>query len=236
MILGDVCTRFCGFCSVKTGKPDTLDTNEPERLAQAVKNLSLRHVVITSVARDDLQDGGASIFAACIQRIHDEKPDVIVEVLTPDFQGKQEQIQIVLDAAPEIYNHNIETVERLTPSVRSHRATYRQTLNVLAYAKSHQIHPHLKTKSGFMLGLGETDAEVTLTLKDLRSVGCDYLTVGQYLQPSTKHLQIQSFAPIARFDEIKQEAFALGFERVASGPLVRSSYFADQLHESPIGV
>jgi lipoic acid synthetase len=230
MILGDLCTRHCGFCAVKAGNPEgVVDWNEPERLARAAADLKLKHAVITAVARDDLKDGGASVFAECIHRLRAQSPTTIVEVLTSDFLGDENALDIVLAAMPDIFNHNIETVERLTPAVRS-KATYRRTLGVLQYAKDHAVDAAMKIKSGLMLGLGETHKEILQTLTDLRSVGCDYLTIGQYLQPSAKHLSIQSFVPIEDFHHWEQEAFRLGFERVASGPLVRSSYFADQLH------
>jgi lipoic acid synthetase len=229
MILGDICTRHCGFCAVKAGHPGTVDLDEPERLARAARELHLKHVVITSVARDDLPDGGASVFAECIRQLRSHLPSAVVEVLTPDYQGDTASMDTVLGAGPDIYNHNMETVERLTPQVRS-RAEYRRSLNVLQAAKTRRRNTQMKTKSGMMLGLGETRAEVKQTLQDLRSVHCDYLTIGQYLQPSARHLTIQSFIPIEEFHFWKKEAFQLGFERVASGPLVRSSYFADQLH------
>jgi lipoic acid synthetase len=230
MILGDICTRHCGFCAVKAGRPDAADPSEPERLARAAAELGLRHVVITSVARDDMPDGGASYFASCIQELRQHSPSTIVEVLTPDFNGDRASLNSVLDAGPDIFNHNIETVERLTPRVRS-RATYRGSMDVLHYVKQARRSDAMKTKSGLMLGLGETRDEIAQTLQDLRTAGCDYLTIGQYLQPSAQHLSIQSFVPIDDFTFWKDEAFRLGFERVASGPLVRSSYFADQLHQ-----
>jgi lipoyl synthase len=259
MILGDTCTRHCGFCAVKAGNPGgAVDWEEPERLARAAADLALRHVVVTSVARDDLADGGASVFAECIRHLRTHLPAAVVEVLTPDFNGDSASIDIVLQACPDIFNHNLETVERLTPKVRS-RAMYRRSLEVLQYAKinSRALSPSprpspemgeggipspfsgeggrrpgegIKTKSGLMLGLGEKKEEILQTLSDLRAVGCDYLTIGQYLQPSTKHLSIQRFVPIEDFRFWKETALALGFERVASGPLVRSSYFADELH------
>ncbi len=265
MIAGDICTRHCGFCAVKAGRPEPLDGTEPQRLARAAFELNLRHVVVTAVARDDQPDGGAAHFAACIRELRQQVPDVIIEVLTPDFQGDTRSLDIVLEAGPDIFNHNMETVERLTPKVRS-RSEYRRSLEVLRYAKKNFTAPHpptpspdrrrrvpplpsgegpgrhsdrggeaLKTKSGMMLGLGETCEEILQTLKDLRTVGCDYLTIGQYLQPSTNHLTIQSFVPIEDFNFWEKEAFRLGFERVASGPLVRSSYFADQLHAPTLG-
>jgi lipoic acid synthetase len=245
MILGDTCTRRCGFCAVKSGTPGGLvDQDEPERLARAAAVLKLRHVVVTAVARDDLADGGASVFAECIQQLRDYLPGAVVEVLTPDFNGDTASLDVVLAAHPDIFNHNLETVERLTPKVRS-KATYRRSLEVLRHADQYSTltpslslsreraltgEGRLKTKSGLMLGLGETRDEILQALKDLRSVGCSYLTIGQYLQPSAKHLTIQQFVPIEDFRHWKEAALGLGFERVASGPLVRSSYFADELH------
>jgi lipoic acid synthetase len=230
MILGDTCTRHCGFCAVKAGNPaGEIDWQEPERLARAASELKLGHVVVTSVARDDLADGGAAIFAECIRQLHNHLPDAVVEVLTPDFMGRKDALDQVLSAGPDIYNHNLETVERLTPSTRS-KAEYHRSLKVLQYAKKARRVPEMKTKSGLMLGLGETKEEIRKALSDLRDVGCDYLTIGQYLQPSAKHLSIQHFVPIEDFRSWKETALALGFERVASGPLVRSSYFADDLH------
>jgi lipoic acid synthetase len=227
MILGDLCTRHCGFCAVKAGNPGgIIDWEEPARLAQAVLNLKLRHVVITSVARDDLPDGGASVFTACIREVRQVSPATIIEVLIPDFFADRAALDTVLKAEPDIFNHNIETVERLTPIVRS-KATYRRTLEVLQYASECK---DPKIKSGLMLGLGERREEILQTLVDLRSAGCEYLTIGQYLQPSARHLAIQSYVPISDFRHWEQESFRLGFSRVASGPLVRSSYFADQMH------
>jgi lipoyl synthase len=231
MVLGDICTRHCGFCAVKSGNPaGIVDWDEPLRLARAAAELHLKHVVVTAVARDDLKDGGAAFFAECVRQLHRHLPDGVIEILTSDFNGDTAAVDLVLDARPDIYNHNIETVERLTPQVRS-RAQYRRTLDVLRYAKEHRRSPAMKTKSGLMLGLGETHEEVRQTLTDLRAAGCDYLTIGQYLQPSSKHLLIQHFIPVEEFDYWKDEAFRLGFERAASGPLVRSSYFADALHD-----
>jgi lipoic acid synthetase len=227
MILGDLCTRHCGFCAIQAGNPGGIvDWEEPKRLAQAVANLKLRHVVITSVARDDLPDGGASVFETCIQDVRGISPSTIIEVLVPDFLADRAALDIVLNAEPDIFNHNIETVERLTPKVRS-KATYGRTLEVLRYAAGRR---GPKIKSGLMLGLGETRDEILQTLADLRAVGCEYLTIGQYLQPSARHLAIQAYVPREDFRHWEREAFRLGFERVASGPLVRSSYFADQLH------
>jgi lipoyl synthase len=226
MILGDTCTRHCGFCAVKAGNPGgAVDWDEPARLGQAVKALALKHAVITAVARDDLKDGGAAVFAACIEAVRKASPPTIIESLTSDFEGQTGAIDLVLEAKPDIFNHNIETVEGLTPKVRS-KATYRRSLDVLLHANGRVP----KTKSGMMLGLGETKEEIHQTLLDLRAVGCNYLTIGQYLQPSAGHLSIQSFVPMDDFRYWKDTALSLGFERVASGPLVRSSYFADELH------
>lgn len=234
MILGDLCTRHCGFCAVRAGNPGgVVDTEEPERLARAIAALRLRHAVITSVARDDLADGGASIFAECIHQVRLRSPETVIEVLVPDFEGLAQSLRTVIEAQPDIFNHNLETVERLTPGVRS-KATYRRSLEMLAQAKNVATAANdenrMKTKSGLMLGLGEKPEEVRQALHDLRAVGCDYLTIGQYLQPSARHLSIQWFVPVEQFDQWKREALAIGFERVASGPLVRSSYFADALH------
>jgi lipoic acid synthetase len=231
MILGDTCTRHCGFCAVKAGNPEgVVDWKEPERLARAAAALKLRHVVVTSVARDDLKDGGSLVFAECIHQLRIHLPMGIVEVLTPDFFGDSFAINRILEAAPDIYNHNMETVERLTPGVRS-KAEYRRSLEVLRYAKERRRSSSMKTKSGIMLGLGESSGEIRQTLEDLRAVRCDYLTIGQYLQPSAKHLSVQRFVPVDDFRHWKEIALSLGFERVASGPLVRSSYFADELHD-----
>lgn len=235
MILGNTCTRHCGFCAVKAGHPGgVIDWAEPDRLARSVAALQLRHAVITSVARDDLADGGASIFAACIREVKRLRPETVVEVLVPDFQGDSRAIDTVLAAGPDIFNHNIETVERLTPQVRS-KATYRRSLEVLRYVKRQRDSgenrgPVLKIKSGLMLGLGESPHEVHQALEDLRGADCDYLTIGQYLQPSARNLAVRQFVPVHEFAHWKEVAHDLGFERVASGPLVRSSYFADELH------
>ncbi len=230
MILGDVCTRHCGFCAVKAGSPGgVVDWNEPERIGRAVAEMNLRHVVVTSVARDDLDDGGAAVFANCIREIRQRAPETIIEVLTPDYNGDLSAVNRVLEAGPDIYNHNMETVERLTPRVRS-KATYLRSLEVLRHAKEARTLATMKTKSGIMLGLGESRDEIGQTLADLRLIACDYLTIGQYLQPSATHLAVQSFVPIQEFDYWRSQAVRLGFERVASGPLVRSSYFADELH------
>ncbi len=228
MIAGDRCTRACGFCAVATAKPLPLEADEPGRVAEAARRMRLRHVVITAVARDDLADGGADHFRRTIEAVRTANPGILIEVLTPDFLDKDEAIQTVLAAEPHIFNHNLETVRRLTPSVRS-RATYDRSLSVLGKVKARRgdtIH----TKSGLMLGLGETEDELFTALRDLRAVGCDILTLGQYLQPTLRHLPVVEFVSPARFAEYKAVAEQLGFVHVASGPMVRSSYHADEFH------
>jgi lipoic acid synthetase len=227
MIAGERCTRACGFCAVTTAKPFPLEEDEPQRVAEAVRRLGLKHVVITAVARDDLKDGGANHFARTIEAVREMDPSVIVEVLVPDFHAQDSCIQIVLDAAPDIFNHNMETVERLTPLVRS-RAKYRTSLDVLRQAK--KLAPKIVTKSGVMLGLGETEPELFQTMDDLRVAGCQVLTMGQYLRPSSQHLPVVEFVSPERFDAYGEIARAKGFEHVASGPLVRSSYHAADFH------
>jgi lipoic acid synthetase len=227
MIAGERCTRACGFCAVTTARPFPLEDDEPQRVAEAVRRLKLKHVVITAVARDDLKDGGANHFARTIGAIRDMDPSIIIEVLVPDFHAQEWCIEIVLNAGPEIFNHNMETVERLTPVVRS-RAKYRTSLEVLRKAK--QMSPKVVTKSGVMLGLGETESELFQTLDDLRDVGCQVLTLGQYLRPTPQHLPVVEFISPERFDSYRQIARAKGFEHVASGPLVRSSYHAADFH------
>ncbi len=226
MIAGDRCTRACGFCAVSTAKPLALETDEPQRVAEATRRLGLKHVVITAVARDDLADGGADHFRRTIEAVRQLNPGIVVEVLTPDFLDRDDAIEIVLAAAPEIFNHNLETVRRLTPEVR-HRATYDRSLSVLGKVKA-RAGDRLLTKSGMMLGLGENQEEVVAAMRDLRGVGCDLLTLGQYLQPSLKHLPVVEFVPPARFAWYAEQAEALGFVHVASGPMVRSSYHAEQ--------
>lgn len=228
MVMGDTCTRGCKFCNVKTGNPrGWLDLEEPAKTALMVDEMGLDYVVITSVDRDDLPDGGAGHFAAVIRAVKDRTPQVLVEVLIPDFQGNVDQLQTVADAHPDVLAHNIETVERLTPTVRDPRATYAQTLTLLARAKA--MTPGRFTKSSIMLGLGETDDEVRQALRDLRAHGCDIITFGQYLQPSPKHLAVQAFVTPETFAMWQAEAEAMGFLYVASGPLVRSSYRAGEL-------
>jgi lipoic acid synthetase len=226
MIGGDRCTRACRFCAVTTAKPLPLEPDEPERVAQAASRMGLRHVVITAVARDDLPDGGAGHFARTIQAVRALNPQTVIEVLTPDFNERDAALDAVLAAGPHIFNHNIETVRRLTPAVRS-RATYERSLRVLGKAKARRPHS-IHTKSGLMLGLGETQAEVLQALADLRSVGCDLLTLGQYLQPTLGHLPVREFVSPAAFAAYAQHARSLGFLHVASGPKVRSSYHADE--------
>lgn len=226
MIGGDRCTRACKFCAVQTAKPFPLDPDEPSRVAEAVRQMGMRHVVITGVARDDLPDGGADHFRCTIEAVRRRAPGTVIEVLVPDFNGRAEAIAVVLAAQPAVFNHNLETVSRLTRRVRS-RATYARSLAVLAIAKERA--PHLQTKSVLMLGLGETENEVMAALGDLRRVRCDLLTLGQYLQPTLHHLPVVEYIAPAQFDLYAQRARALGFRQVASGPLVRSSYHAEEL-------
>jgi lipoic acid synthetase len=227
MIAGERCTRACGFCAVTTAKPFALEEDEPQRVAEAVRRMGLKHVVVTAVARDDLKDGGANHFARTIEAIRQMDPSVIIEVLVPDFHAQTWCIQIVLDAAPDIFNHNLETVERLTPLVRS-RAKYRTSLDVLRQAK--ELAPKIVTKSGVMLGLGEKEPELFQAMDDLREIGCQVLTMGQYLRPSANHLPVVEFVSPERFEAYGEIARAKGFEHVASGPLVRSSYHAADFH------
>jgi lipoyl synthase len=226
MILGDVCTRACRYCAVTSGKPTTLDLGEPKRVAEAVQKMDLKHAVVTSVDRDDVPDGGASIFAATIRKIHELNPDCAVEVLTPDFQGVEESLRTVMDARPEIFNHNIETVERVFPRVRPGRSKYPVSIDLLRRAKD--LYPEGLTKSGLMVGLGETRNEIVNTMHDLRSAKVDILTIGQYLQPTPKHVVIDRYYHPDEFAQLREEGFALGFSHVESGPLVRSSYHAHE--------
>lgn len=223
MIAGERCTRACGFCAVSTAKPFALESDEPSRVAEAIKRMKLKHVVITAVARDDLADGGANHFAETIRAIRLLDPEIVIEVLTPDFNGKETSLQRVLEAQPDIFNHNLETVERLTPVVRS-RAKYRLSLEVLRRAK--ELDPGAVTKSGIMLGLGETETELFEALDDLREAQVQVLTLGQYLRPTPDHLPVVEYIRPEVFDLYKQVAKRKGFEHVASGPLVRSSYHA----------
>jgi len=223
MILGNTCTRSCGFCAIKTGHGEEVDIFEPLNVAKVTSDLKLRHVVVTSVARDDLQDEGAGQFARTIQAIHRDCPGTIVEVLTPDFKAKPDLVRQVVDAHPEIFNHNIETVERLHTIVRP-QAKYHRTLRVLEMVK--EIDPIVYTKSGMMLGLGETKEEVVKTLSDLRAIGVDAVTIGQYLRPTMKHLPVVRFVHPDEFKEYETIGEELGFAFVASGPFIRSSYNA----------
>jgi lipoic acid synthetase len=223
LLLGDTCTRNCGFCDVTTGRPGEVDWTEPMRLAEAVARLELRHVVITSVTRDDLADGGAAIFAMTIRQLKRRDPGLGVEVLIPDFQGNWDALRTVMDAQPDILNHNIETVPRLYGRVRP-KAVYRQSLELLRRAR--ELSPRTPTKSGVMVGLGETRDELLQVFSDLRANGVDVLTVGQYMRPSLRHLPVERYVTPQEFDDFKTTARALGFRHVESGPMVRSSYHA----------
>jgi lipoic acid synthetase len=223
MILGNICTRSCGFCAVQTGRPEPADEFEPGRVANSVKLMGVKHAVITSVDRDDLKDGGAEIWAQTVRAIRHQSPGTTLETLIPDFAGKWENLQLIIDVAPEIVSHNLETVRRLTKQVRI-QAKYDRSLEVLFRLKK----GGMRTKSGVMLGLGETDEEIIETMTDLRSVGVDILTLGQYLQPTPKHLPIQEFITPERFDKYGQLGREMGFRYVESGPLVRSSYHAEK--------
>lgn len=223
MILGNICTRSCGFCSVATGRPDNVDPFEPLRVAKSVKLMSVKHCVITSVDRDDLKDGGSIVWAETVKAVRRLSPETTLETLIPDFKGKWENLQRVIDVAPEIVSHNLETVRRLTREVRI-QAKYDRSLEVLYRLKK----GGMKTKSGVMLGLGETEDEVIETMDDLRSVGVDILTLGQYLQPTPKHLPVQEFIHPEKFAEYKEIGLEKGFRFVESGPLVRSSYHAEK--------
>ena len=229
MIAGERCTRACGFCAVQTAKPFALDSDEPARVAEAIRRMKLKHVVITAVARDDLADGGANHFAETIRAIRGIDAEIVIEVLTPDFNGKEHSLRLVLEARPDIFNHNLETVERLTPFVRS-RAKYRLSLDVLRRAKS--MDPGAVTKSGLMLGLGETETELFQAMDDLRESDVQVLTLGQYLRPSPSHLPVVEYIRPEAFAFYKEVAEQKGFEYVASGPLVRSSYHAADYHPS----
>ncbi|ADI15199.1 lipoic acid synthetase [Truepera radiovictrix DSM 17093] len=236
MLMGSVCTRACRFCAVDTGNPKGyLDPDEPRLAASSVRLMGLKYVVLTSVDRDDLPDGGAGHYAACIREIKRVNPETAVEALTPDFQGKTEDVQKVLDAGVEVYAQNLETVRRLTHPVRDPRAGYDQTLKVLAYAK--RARPEVLTKTSLMLGLGETDAEIFETLDDLRAIGVDIVTFGQYLRPTASHLPVARFVPPEDFARYREEGLKRGFLEVVSGPLVRSSYRAERaLEKNNVGL
>jgi lipoic acid synthetase len=223
MILGNICTRSCGFCAVQTGKPMEVDMFEPAKVAQSVKLMKVKHAVITSVDRDDLPDGGADTWVATVKSIRRKSPGTTMETLIPDFAGKWENLQKIIDVAPEVVSHNLETVRRLTKQVRI-QAKYDRSLEVLFRLKK----GGMKTKSGVMLGLGESEQEILETIDDLASVGCDILTLGQYLQPTPNHLPVMEFIPPHKFDEYREYALSKGFRYVESGPLVRSSYHAEK--------
>jgi len=223
LILGDICTRRCHYCSVRTARPLELDREEPHRVADAVRTLNLRHAVITSVNRDDVPDGGAAVFAETIAHIRTVHPTCTIEVLIPDFQGHQEDLATVINEHPDILNHNIETVPRLFPSIRP-QGKYSRSLKILQWAQEMGA----RTKSGLMAGLGETEEEIRNVMYDLRTVGCEMLTLGQYLRPTLEHIPVSRFYTPEEFEELKLEALTLGFHHVESGPLVRSSYHAEQ--------
>jgi lipoic acid synthetase len=223
MILGNICTRSCGFCAVQTGRPLEVDIYEPGRVAHSVKTMGVKHAVLTSVDRDDLRDGGSDIWAQTVRAVRHQSPHTTMETLIPDFAGKWENLQVIIDVAPEIVSHNLETVRRLTKQVRI-QAKYDRSLEVLFRLKK----GGMRTKSGVMLGLGETHREVIETMEDLRSVNVDILTLGQYLQPTPKHLPVQEFITPERFEEYRVLGLEMGFRYVESGPLVRSSYHAEK--------
>lgn len=226
MILGNICTRSCSFCAIQTGRPSELDMGEPARVADSIAKMNLKHAVITSVARDDLKDGGASIWANTIRAVHNRMPECAVEVLTADFRGQQEYLDIVLDACPDIFNHNLETVKRLQRPIRK-TARYDRSLWVLEHAKSRGF----ITKSGIMLGIGETEEEIQTVLNDMRAVGVDILTIGQYLQPSPKHEPVDRWVTPEEFQKWKDYALKIGYGVCESGPLIRSSYHAEEQSE-----
>lgn len=227
MIMGDTCTRGCSFCSVKTSRaPPPLDPEEPNKVAEAIHKWGLDYVVLTSVDRDDIEDQGSLHFRKVVQRLKEKNPELLVEALTPDFQGNEELIHNVATSGLDVYAHNIETVERLTPRVRDRRAGYQQTLNVLKYVKT--VNQNCLTKTSIMLGLGESDEDIRQTLTDLRDIEVDVVTFGQYLQPTRRHLPVKDYVTPEKFDEWQVEAEGMGFKYVASGPLVRSSYKAGE--------
>lgn len=223
MILGNICTRSCKFCAVATGRPLPADLEEPGRIAESVRHMKLRHCVITSVDRDDLEDGGAAIWAATIRAVKEMNPGVTIETLVPDFRGRKEFLQVVMDARPEVISHNLETVRRLTPQVRS-AAIYARSLEVVGWIAESGI----RSKSGIMLGLGETEEEVIEVMGDLRKVGCEVMTIGQYLQPTLKHLPVKEYIRPEQFEKYRIIGLEKGFRHVESGPLVRSSYYAEK--------
>ena len=222
LIMGNVCTRNCRYCNIGTARPEPLDINEPKPVAEAVRDLGLKWAVITSVTRDDLPDGGAKHFAKCLQEIHSLTPKVEVEILTPDFKGEKESLDIIIEAHPPVFNHNIETTRNVFKTARP-QGDYDTSLKVLKYIKENS---KIKTKSGLMVGLGENFDDIKSTLEDLKSVGCDILTIGQYIQPSKQHLEVSKFYTLEEFEELKQMAREVGFKNFQIGPLVRSSYRA----------
>ena len=222
MILGDTCTRSCGFCNVKVGLPTELDLEEPRRVVDAIKQLELRHAVITSVNRDELEDGGAEIFKECVRLLREEKPDCTIEILIPDFKGEEKAFETIMQFPPDILNHNLETVKRLYHAVRP-QAKYERSLNLIKWFKT----KGLKTKSGIMVGIGEKTEEVLELMKDLYDHGCEIMTIGQYLQPTKVHLPVDRFVTPEEFKMYKEEGLIMGFKIVESSPLVRSSYHAD---------
>jgi lipoic acid synthetase len=228
MLLGDVCTRNCGFCAVPGGSPPPPDLEEPQRIARSIAGLGLTYAVLTSVTRDDLPDGGAGVFAATLRSIHTTQPSALVEVLVPDFQGDDNALAKVLAARPAVLNHNLETVPRLYPVVRP-QAIYERSLRLLARVK--ELCPPMPTKSGLMLGLGETEDETLAVMRDLRAAGCDLLTLGQYLRPSAAHLSVAEYLPPQVFEAYRRKGQEMGFAFVASGPLVRSSYAAAEAYQ-----
>ncbi len=229
MILGSKCTRNCAFCSVDSAPPEPLDREEPEKIAMAAKEMGLRYVVITSVTRDDLYDGGAGHFATTVSTVRKYVPGVRIEVLTPDFKGRLDSLNTVIGSRPDVFNHNIETVSRLYTVVRPH-AEYRRSLSILEYAR--QTAPEIYTKSGLMLGLGESPAEVVTALRDLRNVGCDFITIGQYLRPSRSNLPVVEYVKPGVFERLRLTALSMGFKYVASAPLVRSSMNAEKMYNN----
>ncbi len=233
MILGSSCTRNCGFCSVENSSPQDPDREEPQRVAEAAKIMGLRYVVVTSVTRDDLADGGAGHFAETIREIRRRLPEARIEVLTPDFGGQGEAVKAVLDAGPDVFNHNVETVPRLYSTVRP-SADYNRSIGILRLAK--ELSPMIKTKSGLMLGLGESLDEVKEVLRDLRGAGCDFLTVGQYMRPGKENLPVVEYVEPEIFERLKDESLRMGFEFVASGPFVRSSMNAEEMYHGNVSV
>ena len=225
LIMGNVCTRNCRYCNIGTARPEPLDIEEPRHVAEAIRDLELKWAVITSVTRDDLEDGGAEHFARCLEEIRNLTPDVQVEILTPDFKGKQESLDIIIKANPTVFNHNIETTRNVFKTARP-QGNYDVSLEVLKYVKENSS---IKTKSGLMVGLGESFDDIRNTLQDLRSVGCDILTIGQYIQPSKQHLEVSKFYTLEEFEELKTIAKEVGFKNFQIGPLVRSSYKAAEI-------